>query len=487
MRLIHLCFQLHLPYKTPEMDLERSFRKANERIYQPFFALLERNTQKHTDWHFSLLVSGMWLELADKYDHSLIERLKKLLKTGRIELVNVPFYHSLAFFYNKEELTEQVKLYQAKVRDWFGFTGQMFAMPDFMYNDAIGKWAEDFGFAGMLVGGGENVLDFRSANHVYEAAGCEYLRLLFQNVNLVKKIETADSKLLTETERGGEKKVVFSANKFQKMLDLECLRGNLVNLYLDAEIVAQQREKGIIGFFDVLIENWLNVKGNKFVNAKEACVAETPTNEVSVQETVDWRSQGVTRKAEVDESTLALVKDFEYRLPEWLSSKVQEEFGRKLYALGKEVLASEDEDLLEEFRKYTVVEVQAELLPAEMGDWEKKFNELRARAEEVKKKRAAEISQVYTKKRDRGLDEASEVKVNFGKKKPVEVRVAVDVDVDEAGEVVEVERKVEAKVDEIKVTPTQIVVDEPEIVLPDTGEKKKSKKIKKIIKKLVIE
>lgn len=206
MRLIHLCFQLHLPYKTPEMDLEKSFREANEKVYQPFFALMERNMQKHADWHFSLLVSGVWLELADKYDRSLIERLKKLLKTGRIELVNVPFYHSLAFFYNKEELTEQVKLYQAKVQDWFGFAGQMFAMPDFMYNDAIGKWAEDFGFAGMLVGGGEKVLDFRSANHVYEAAGCEYLRLLFQNVNLVKKIEMADEKLLTETERGGEKK-----------------------------------------------------------------------------------------------------------------------------------------------------------------------------------------------------------------------------------------------------------------------------------------
>lgn len=204
------------------------------------------------------------------------------------------------------------------------------------------------------------------------------------------------------------------------MLELECLRGNLVNLYFDAEIVAQQRERGIIGFFDVLIENWLNVKGNKFVNAKEACVAETPTNEVSVQETVDWRSRGVAKKAEAGESALVLVKDFEYRLPERLRSKAQEEFGRKLYALGKEVLASE-------------------------------------------------------------------VKVNFGKKKPAEVKVAVDMDVDVASEVVEVERKVEAKVDKIKVTPTQIIVDEPEIVLPDSGAEKKPRKIKKIIKKLVIE
>lgn len=482
MRLIHLCFQLHLPRQTREADLAARFKEANEQIYQPFLALLERNTQRYAAWHFSVLVSGDWLELAEKYDRDLIERLKKLLKTGRIELINEPFYHSLAFFYNKDELARQVKLYQDKVRDLFGFEGQIFAMPDFIYNNGVGKWAEEFGFAGMLVGGGERVLDFRSANHVYEAAGCEYLRLLFQNRHLVKQVEDASDELLTETERDGEKKIVLSAKKFQKKLDLECLRGNLVNLYFDAGIVKRQREKSVISFFDKLIENWLETKGNKFVNAKEACVTEVPTAEVDVRGTVDWREDTEGEGGD-DAMAVVLAKETQYRLPKRLSGKVQEEFGRKLYALGKEVVSTEDEALLAEFRQWTVMDLQESLRAGDMADWEKEFARLKEKADEAKKKQAVEISQAYTKKRDRGLDEASEVKVNFGKKKAE--REVVD-----AGVVgVEAESETESEPEEVRieVVPTKIVVDEPEIELPENGGTRKPRRIKKIIKKLVIE
>lgn len=487
MRLIHLCFQLHLPREAHDVDVEKRFREANERIYQPFFALMERNTQKHADWHFSLMVSGVWLGAAEKYDKELIERLKKLIKTGRIELINEPFYHSLAFFYNKDELAEQVELYQERVKELFGFEGRMFALPDFMYNDAVGKWAEKFGFAGMLVGGGERLLDFRSANHVYEAVGCEYLRLLFQNRRLVRKVEQADEKILTETERDGEKKKVLSAKKFQKVVELACLRGNLVNLYFDAEVLSQQRERGIIGFFDLLIENWLAVKGNKFVNAKEACFAEVPSSEVVVKETVDWKSKEGT----VHEEGVVLLKDFECKLPERLNGKTQAEFGRKLYALGREVAASEDEKLLVEFREWTVKDLQEGVQARDLVRWEETFAELKAKADEAKKQQAVEISRVYTKKRDRGLDDSNVVKVNFGSaKKTVGTDEVMVSGADDEGS----ERRVEVSdvstrdnVEVKRVVPTKIVVDEPEIVLPDKAEVRKPRRIKKIIKKFVIE
>lgn len=497
MRLIHLCFQLHLPRETREAEIEKQFREANERVYQPFFALMERNTQKYADWHFSLLVSGVWLEAAEKYDKELIERLKKLLKTGRIELINEPFYHSLAFFYNKDEFAAQVELYQEKVKDLFNFEGRIFALPDFMYNNAIGAWAEKFGFAGMLVGGGEKILDFRSVNHVYEAVGCEYLRLLFQNRRLVRKIECADEKLLTETERDGEKKKVLSAKKFQKMVDLACLRGNLVNLYFDAEVLGRQRERGVIGFFDLLIENWLAVKGNKFVNAKEACFAETPSMEVMIGETVDSKSEEVSKGSEneSDAGAVVLLKDIGYKLPERLNGKAQAEFGKRLYALGREVAASEDDKLLAKFREWTVKDLQEKVQEEDLAVWEKEFAELSKQADEAKKKQAVEISRVYTKKRDRGLDDESIVKVNFG---PAKEKIAVvdeDVSSDEDVESAEsAERRVKVAdvstqdmIEVKRVVPTKIVVDEPEIVLPENDRARKPKRIKKIIKKFVIE
>lgn len=165
MRVIQLGFQLHAPYELRDLGddtggenpdyfaSERVFQQANKEIYQPFFALLERNTQKYKDLHFSLIVSGVWLEQAEKYDAMLIERLKKLVKMERVELVSVPYYYSLAFFYAQDELAEQVRKYQDQIERLFGVTGRIFALPELIYNDAAGKWAEEFGFAGMLVGG----------------------------------------------------------------------------------------------------------------------------------------------------------------------------------------------------------------------------------------------------------------------------------------------------------------------------------------------
>ena len=296
MRVIHLCFQLHEPFGLQKFSGEpdhgyfeskAEFERTNAEVYQPLFAFLERTTQKFRAFRFSLVVSGPWLELAERYDNDLIERLRKLVKLGQVELVVEPWYHSLAFFYDKGELAEQVKLYREKIQKLFGVEGRIFVLPEFIYCDQVGKWAEDFGFAGMLVGGNTAVLGWHSPNHVYEAMECRYLRLLFQNTVLARMVNEADPELLVEkrvSEDSDEKKLVLSAQKFQKCLDLEMLRGGLVNLYFDAEVFRKQRGRGVIGFFDDLVAGWLEVRGNHFAGAAQACVAETPTMAISVKE-----------------------------------------------------------------------------------------------------------------------------------------------------------------------------------------------------------
>ncbi len=81
-----------------------------------------------------------------------------------------------------------VQQFLDKVGELFDVQGRIMAMPELIYNDEIGKWAEDFGFAGMLVGGALGQMDWRSANHVYEAAECEYLRLLVENRKISEMI-----------------------------------------------------------------------------------------------------------------------------------------------------------------------------------------------------------------------------------------------------------------------------------------------------------
>lgn len=435
MRVIHLCFQLHQPFglRGPDdagenkdyFETKAAFAKANAEIYQPLFAFLERNTQKFVGFRFSLLVSGPWLDLAERYDIELIERLRKLVKLGQVELVAEPSGHSLAFFYDRAELTEQVQRYRARIKKLFGVEGRIFALPELVYNDQIGKWAEDFGFAGMLVGGSPEALGWHSPNHVYEAIECRYLRLLFRNTPLSLAIMRADADLLVEkrvSEDLAAKKMVISAQKFQKRLELDMLRGNLVNLYFDAEVFKTQRDKGVIGFFDELVETWLGVQGNHFVGAAQACVAETPSMALSIKESVSWHQEVKDNEREVVPSTSALVlqSEAEARPPRWLDQHWQVEQNKALYGLRREILASEDERLIADWRRLTALDYILSPKKTDLQKLQEILADLKTRAEVVKKAQAVEISRAFTKRRDRGNVDvradvsATAVKINFG-------------------------------------------------------------------------
>jgi len=497
MRIIQLGFQLHTPYELQKIDenrddteaagayfaSEESFRKADREIYQPFFALLERNIQKYRGFRFSLLVSGAWLEQAEKYDAELIVRLKKMVKMGRVELVALPYYHSLAFFYAKDELAEQVRRYQDQLERLFGVTGRVFALPELLYNDAVGKWAEEFGFAGMLIGSSARALDWRTPNRVYEAAGCEYLRLLVRNWYLSDLVERGDETLLVEKGEGGEKKSVLAVEKFRKLLDLDFLRGNLVNLYFDTAMFARWRERGIVGFFDELIATWLENENHKFVTAAEACVVETPTAELSIKETVSWRGGAGSEK---QGDGLVLKKEIENNLPIWLNRKEQRAVSELIYGARRQILASEDEKLAADLRRLMLVDYHKAADVSVMAKLTTIVDDLKRRAEEIKKTQAVEISRAYTKKHDRGERaergevEDDVIKVRFGTQ-PETKEGAVKIEIYEDEALTVPVRRTETEVE------AGVSVEEDETQEVPVVRKSKSHAVRKIIRKLVIE
>lgn len=438
MRAIHFGFQLHEPYQLrdfaegAECFSAEDFATANKEVYQPLFALLERNTQRYKQFGFSLMVSGTWLELAERYDSELIRRLKKLVELKQVELVAMPYYYSLAVFYSKDELAEQTRIYREKVQRLFGANGRIFCLPELMYSDQIAHVAEELGFAGMLATSSERTLDWHSPNHVYEAYGCEYLRVLFQNRHLCELITKKSSKILTEKKfEDGDKSTtreVLSTKKFQKLVDLDCLRGNVVNLYFDARIFRDLREVGVVGFFDDLIGNWLGGSGNRLVGAAEACTLETPTAELKVSEIVGWRDDEANDNGEKTEVAMegflpTLVDAQKVEVPGWLDKAPQHEMATALYGMRREILASEDDKLIADFRRLTTADYQFMMKEKGLENWQKILADLKRRANEAKKSQAVEISRAWTKKRDRvevvppvakKPVEDGAVKVNFG-------------------------------------------------------------------------
>ncbi|MDO4611703.1 MAG: glycoside hydrolase family 57 protein [Candidatus Saccharibacteria bacterium] len=301
---------------------ERIFLKVAEKSYRPMFNLIEKNLEKHKGFKISFSITGTWLEQAEKWAPELIEQIKRLLNTGRVEIVGETYYHSLAFFYNLDEFNAQVEKHAKKIEAVFGVKPQVFRNTEFAYNDSLAKWAEEKGYKCILAEGWDKILGWRSPNYVYRPAGCENLKLLTKNYRL------SDDIAFRFSNRGWEE-WPLTVPKYQNWCNMDCLRGPLINLFMDFETFGehQWKDTGIFDFMDGFIASWLSEYENQFVTVSEACDLMEPKDEISMPETVTWA-------------------DTERDLSAWLSNDMQIAAMQELYNLREKVLASKNEKII---------------------------------------------------------------------------------------------------------------------------------------------
>ncbi len=308
---------------------ERIFKKVLEKSYRPTFSLLEENLKKYPNFKVSLSITGTWLEQAEMWAPDLIKKIKKLVETGRVEIVGETYYHSMSFFYDKKEFEAQVKLHQSTIKRLFGVTPKVFRNTELAYNNELALWADKFGFKGILAEGWDKILGWRSPNFVYRPVGTKKIKLLLKNYRLSDDIAFRFS-------NKEWKEWPLTVEKYQSWLNDDCLRGNLINLFMDFETFGehQWKETGIFDFLNYLIESWLKVYDNKFVTVSEACDLMEPADEISMPETVTWA-------------------DTERDLSAWMGNKMQDEAMTALYSLREKIINSGDINLIGDFRRLT--------------------------------------------------------------------------------------------------------------------------------------
>lgn len=308
---------------------ERIFKKVATKSYHPMFNLIEKNIKKYPGFKLSLSITGTWLEQAEKWDKDLIDQIARLVKTGQVEIVGETYYHSLAFFFNQEEFEAQVKMHDDKIYELFGVHPKVFRNTELSYNDNLAHWADEKGYKGILAEGWDKVLGWRSPNYVYRPAGCKNIKLLLKNYRLSDDIAFRFS-------NRGWSEWPLTVPKYMNWVNMECLRGNLINLFMDFETFGehQWKDTGIFDFMDALVPKWLNEYENKFVTVSEACDLSEPVDEVSMPETVTWA-------------------DMERDLSAWLSNSMQNSAMNDLYAMRNDILASGDEKLISDWRRMT--------------------------------------------------------------------------------------------------------------------------------------
>lgn len=308
---------------------ERIFRKVAEKSYHPMLDLLWEAMLKFPDFKVSFSVTGTWLEQAEKWDYELIHKIRRMVERGQAEIVGETYYHSLSFFYDMDEFEAQVAIHKKKIQELLGATPRVFRNTELAYNDRLAEWADAQGYQAILAEGWDKVLGWRSPNHVYRPAGCKNIRLLLKNYRLSDDIAFRFS-------NRSWREWPLTVPKYQQWVNDDCLRGPLINLFMDFETFGehQWKDTGIFEFMRQFIESWLGEYENKFVTVSEASQLTEPVDEISMPETVTWA-------------------DTERDLSAWASNAMQHSAVHDLYDMKSEVLATGDWRLISSWRYLT--------------------------------------------------------------------------------------------------------------------------------------
>ena len=308
---------------------ERIFKKVARKSYHPMLDLLEQKVAKHPNFKVSFSITGTWLDQALLWDPSLVEQIRRMVESGNVEIVGETYYHSLSFFDNRDEFETQVKLHADKIKQIFKVTPKVFRNTELSYNDELARWADANGYLGILAEGWDKILGWRSPNHVYKPSGCQNIRLLLKNYHLSDDIAFRFS-------NRGWSEWPLTVSKYQNWVQNDCLRGPLINLFMDFETFGEHQweDTGIFDFMSSFISSWLSDKDNHFVTVSEACNLMPPADEVSMPETVTWA-------------------DTERDLSAWKSNSMQYSATQDLYAIRDQVLATKDEKLIQDWRYMT--------------------------------------------------------------------------------------------------------------------------------------
>ena len=347
MASVCLYFQVHQPHRiknyrifdvgndhdyfndSSETNLnnKKVLKKVARKSYLPANELVLELLKRHPEFKVSYSFSGVFLEQLEDYYPELLDSFRKIIDTGRAEVLSETYYHSLSFFYSRTEFESQVKLHKKKIKELFDYEPEVFRNTELAYSNELARWADKKGYKAILSEGWDQILGWRSPNFVYKPKGTKDIKLLMKNYKLSDDIAFRFSqKTWSEWP--------MKAEKFAQWVSAINGNGNLVNLFMDYETFGEHQwaEHGIFDFLERMPENILKNPDNDFVTPTEAVERYSAMDEVDCPHVVTWA-------------------DSERDLSAWIGNDIQTTALKFIYELESEVKDAEDEDILDDWRK----------------------------------------------------------------------------------------------------------------------------------------
>ena len=310
-----------------KLNNKKILEKVAKKCYLPANYTIYEMLQKYPEFKCAYSFSGIFLEQLEEYMPELLESFRKLIKTGRVEILSETYYHSLAFLYSKEEFKSQVELHRKKVKVLFGVEPKVFRNTELIYSNEIGLEVEKMGYKGILAEGADHVLGWKSPNFLYKPPRAKKIKLLLKNYKLSDDIAFRFSSK-------DWKEWPLQAPKFAEWVSAVNGNGDVVNLFMDYETFGEHQweDTGIFEFMKSLPGEILKHPDNTFVTPSEAVQLFPARDELYVPNYLSWA-------------------DIERDLSAWRGNPIQHDALNAIYALEAEVLSTGDKKLIEDWRR----------------------------------------------------------------------------------------------------------------------------------------
>ncbi len=267
-------------------DVDRNlaiFRGIAERCYRPALDRIRDSLERFPDFRLSLSITGTFVEQARLAAPDVLDRLRAVVRTGRVALLAETYYHSLAFLVPPPELADEVELHRALLREEFGSEPKVLRMTELAYSDDLARFAEAERFRGMLAEGWEGVLRGDPPTYRYCAAPAPTVMLLLRHYPLSDDVGFRFSST-------GWSEYPLTADKYARWL--AATPGELVGLFMDFETFGEHHpaQSGILEFLSALPATVKREPSLEWATVDEA-IDGPPRAPLSVPYTMSWADQ----------------------------------------------------------------------------------------------------------------------------------------------------------------------------------------------------
>jgi alpha-amylase len=284
---------------------------------------------RYADFKISFSLSGVFLDQLERYLPEVLNSFQALVKTGRVELLNETYYHSLASLYSDQEFTAQVRQHTQKLQQLFGHTPTAFRNTELIYSNDIAQKVAAMGFKTILAEGVERYLGWRSPNFVYQPQDITNMRVLLKNYKLSDDIAFRFSQKSWAS-------WPLTADTFTHWLSAHNGSGQVINLFMDYETFGEHQwsDSGIFDFLRALPGAVYRHPDNSFMTVSQASASFPVMDSLDYPEPTSWA-------------------DLERDLSAWLGNALQTQASAALYQLKEAVLKCGDPSLIESWRRLT--------------------------------------------------------------------------------------------------------------------------------------